>query len=73
MPSHIIRHDNDEWEFRFTRRRYGRQWFCWAELKVADDWISCGDPWPKVNPSKAELVAAATSILCSQETNNATV
>lgn len=54
-----IRHENDEFEFRFTRRKYGRRVFTWAQVKDGDRWLDCGDPWPSTNPPKKQLFAAA--------------
>ena len=55
----IINHENDQLEFRLTRRKYGRKTFTWAEVKNGDRWVSCGDPWPCTTPPKKQLIAAA--------------
>ena len=39
----------------FTRRRYGRQSYCWADVYVRGRWVCLGDPWPAVNWRRAEL------------------
>lgn len=48
-----------DYTFRLTRRRYGRQFYCWAELCVEGGFTSLGDPWPCATPKRAELTAAA--------------
>lgn len=55
----VIRHDNDEFEFRFTRRRYGSQTYTWVEVRFGDQWLDCGDPWPCITPKRQELIDAA--------------
>jgi len=40
---------------RFTRRRYGRQTYCWAECCVDGEWHELGDPWPAVNWPRQDL------------------
>jgi hypothetical protein len=45
--------------FRLTRRRYGNQWYCWAELNVEGGYTGLGDPWPCATPKASELVQAA--------------
>lgn len=54
-----INHENDELLFRFTRRKYGRTTYTWAEVKNGDRWLTCGDPWPCTNPPAKQLIAAA--------------
>ena len=47
-------------EFRFERRRYGRQFYTWAYVKAPDgQWLMLGDPWPCSVPKRSELVEAA--------------
>lgn len=58
-----IRHENDELEFRFERRRYGSTTYTWAEVNHGGRWLSCGDPWPCVTPKRAELVEAAIAAI----------
>ena len=54
-----------EHTFRFTRRRYGRQSYCWAEVLLPNgEWKDLGDPWPGVNWPKKAL---AESVRISME------
>lgn len=39
----------------FERRRYGRQFYCWAHHP---EYGSLGDPWPGTNWPKASLLVA---------------
>lgn len=55
----VITHNGEEFRFRFTRRRYGRTTFTWAEVHNGDHWLDLGDPWPCTNPPKEQLIAAA--------------
>ena len=50
-------------EFKFSRRRYPRQTFTWVWVRVGDEWMSLGDPWPCVVPAKAQLLKAAKEVL----------
>lgn len=50
-------------ELRMTRRRYGRTTYTWVEVRVGDEWVSLGDPWPCVTPKRAEVEAAVKLIL----------
>lgn len=43
----------------YERRRYGRAaFFCWVQVYHQGAWVSLGDPWPKVTPSRLELAQA---------------
>ena len=59
----VIRHENDEFQFRFTHRNYGRKTYTWAEVNIGGTWHDCGDPWPCATPKRRELIAAAQGIL----------
>lgn len=59
----VIRHENDEFEIELTRRRYSNKTFTWAEVRLGDEWISLGDPWPCLNPKRSELIAAAVGAI----------
>lgn len=52
-------------EFRFTRRRYGKTTYTWAEVKYGDRWLSLGDPWPAVNWRRSELIKAAENAIAN--------
>jgi len=46
---------------RFERRRYGGRdgtTYTWAHAQIEGQWESLGDPWPCINPPRAELAAA---------------
>jgi len=58
-----IRHENDEFLIRFERRRYSNVTYTWAEVKLGDDWISLGDPWPCITPKRKELAIAAAKAI----------
>lgn len=42
----------------FERRRYGTQFFTWAYVKLGEESVCLGDPWPCVTPKRDELRAA---------------
>lgn len=51
----------------FERRRYGTRsspvFYTWVYLQVgADDWASLGDPWPVLNPKRAEILEAIDAL-----------
>lgn len=52
-------------EYRFTRRRYGRQSYCWASVLHCGQWIDLGDPWPGVNWPARDLERAADFAIAS--------
>lgn len=52
----------EEPEFRFERRRYGKQTFTWVHVKVDGVWQEIQDPWPCVNPKKSEIKEAAEKL-----------
>lgn len=59
--------DNERWEFRLTRRRYGRsQWYCWAEVNIGGEFFSLGDPWPQRTPPRSQLIEAAIATLANR-------
>jgi hypothetical protein len=47
-----------DYEVRFTRRRYGNQWYCWAEVNMDGDWEVLGDPWPAKHWPRESLARA---------------
>jgi hypothetical protein len=72
-PTTVIRHENDEFEFRFERRTYGSRVFTWAEYNHGGNWLELGDPWTGRNPPPAELIEAAQEALLQlrkQESDN---
>lgn len=57
----------------FTRRRYGRTTFTWIRVhtpgKPWGDEVDVGDPWPCINPKRAEMaveVAVRVSSLTAE-------
>jgi hypothetical protein len=45
--------------FRFERRRYGTQFYCWVYVTMpSGDSLSLGDPWPQLTPKKSEILQA---------------
>ena len=46
------------YKVRYTRRKYGRKTYTWAEVFLFDEWHMLGDPWPSTVIPKSELVAA---------------
>ena len=50
-------------EYRFTRRRYGRRTYTWAEVKHNGMWLDLGDPWPCRTPKREELDNAARLVI----------
>lgn len=62
-PQLVIRHENDEFEFRFDRRRYGSVTYTWAEVRLGDAWLSLGDPWPAINWKRSELIREAQRVI----------
>lgn len=59
----VLKHENDEFEFLFERRRYGGRYggttYTWAYVRLGDDWLQCGDPWPCITPKRSELIDSA--------------
>lgn len=64
----------DGHELMFERRRYGSQTFTWVSLLrgpkpapgqdyAPDAWVSLGDPWPAINPARAELLKAIAQVI----------
>jgi len=47
-----------DYQVRYTRRKYGRKTYTWAEVRLDGEWHGLGDPWPCVVIPKAELIAA---------------
>ena len=42
-------------ELSFERRRYGTTTYTWVSVKLGEDWVSLGDPWPCITPKKVEV------------------
>lgn len=63
MANLILRHENNEFEYRFTRRRYGNTTYTWAEVNHGGDFYSLGDPWPCITPKKSELIEATLQLI----------
>ncbi len=41
---------------RFKRRRYGESTtYTWVKYYTGDKWLDLGDPWPCLNPTRAEI------------------
>lgn len=52
-----------EYSVGFERRRYGPRssptFYTWVYLQTGPDgWESLGDPWPVLNPKRAEILEA---------------
>lgn len=45
--------------FIFERRRYGKDFFCWASVLNGSEALELGDPWPAANWPKRELLRFA--------------
>lgn len=52
-----------DYELKMTRRRYGQQTFTWVEVRLGDEWVSLGDPWPAVTPKRSEVEVAIKQVL----------
>lgn len=60
---------DEEYEVRFTRRRYGSKTYTWGEVKFGEEWHNLwhGDAWPAVNPPKVEIQAGIAELLAGEE------
>ena len=52
--------------FHFERRRYGKQFYCWAGVMNGCEALSLGDPWPGANWPRRELIPAAMHALAGK-------
>lgn len=60
----------EEFDFRFTRRRYGgRHTFTWVSARKVGTalWMDLGDPWPAVTPKKTEMLKVARRVFENHE------
>ncbi|MFI3293847.1 MAG: hypothetical protein SNI70_10070 [Rikenellaceae bacterium] len=49
-----------EGTFHFNRRRYGNKTYTWVEgvkFRSVNIWFAASDPFPKIEPSKSELIS----------------
>jgi hypothetical protein len=50
-------------EFAFKRRKYGQcTMYTWAWVKHNDSWLDLGDPWPCINPPRADYLALRAQV-----------
>lgn len=50
--------------FSFSRRRYGRTTYCWADVVLPNgETLDLGDPYPAINWPRSELLAEAERVI----------
>jgi hypothetical protein len=53
----LIEVDGTTYRLAYQRRRYGQTTYTWVEVSLdGKQWLSLGDPWPFINPVRAEVV-----------------